>query len=63
MIYFGITTVALIIGILLGINIHSYIHRCAHNWERIIDDKNANSHVMVYMCSKCGKTKVIEIRG
>lgn len=55
MVYFGIAVLALLIGMLIGAGIVGYALRCSHNLEKIIDDKNSFHHIIVHMCTKCGK--------
>ncbi len=59
MIYF-VAVIALIIGIVLGVCLNSYLHRCEHTWEKIIDEHScvAGEHYVVFMCKKCGKIKM-----
>ncbi len=53
------------VGVLAGMFIWFWFGtpRCAHKWEKIIDDKSAAGpgHVVVHMCSKCGKRKTTKI--
>jgi membrane protein DedA with SNARE-associated domain len=53
--------VALFVGVMVGMFIWFLFGtpRCEHKWEKIIDDKSAAGpgHVVVHMCTKCGKRK------
>ena len=55
--------VGFVIGIVVGVIIWYYMGspRCEHNWEKILDDKYPNDHIIVHMCKKCGKRKITKV--
>lgn len=61
----AVVIVCIFVGVLIGM--FSWYQfgtpKCEHKWEKIIDDKSAAGpgHVVVHMCSKCGKTKTTKI--
>ena len=52
-------------GLGIGYLIGSEREPCEHEFEKIIDDKECiapgKSHVVAYMCKKCGKRKITKV--
>jgi hypothetical protein len=61
MLYFGVAVIAIMVGMLIGAGIVSYLLRCNHVWEKIIDDQNSCHHTTVHMCTKCGKKVITQV--
>ena len=41
-----------------------YLHgepRCKHEYKEIVNDCFNNKRIVVYMCTKCGKRKVVKV--
>ena len=61
----AVVIACLFVGIVVGMFIwfHCGIPKCEHKWEKIIDDKSAAGprHVVVHICSKCGKRKTTKV--
>ena len=58
----GYCLLTFVLGALLGMfgMYLNGINKCEHEWEKIIDDKYINAHIVVHMCKKCGKRKRTE---
>lgn len=51
--------VGMIVGVILFYNVGE--PKCKHEFERIIDDRYPTAHIVVHMCTKCGKKKITKV--
>ena len=65
----GKEIVAIIFGCLLvGVGFGALVQylygepKCKHKYEEIANDLFGNKRVIVYICPKCGKKKVIKVK-
>jgi hypothetical protein len=61
MLYFVVAVIAIMVGMLIGAGLVSYLLCCNHVWEKIIDDQNSCHHTTVYRCTKCGKKVITQV--
>lgn len=64
---YAVATLCTLIGFGIGALVMYHIYKHDHSWEKIIDHIETNiggratGHVVVYMCKKCGKTKITRV--